>query len=272
MSVRNGLLFYTAADVQRNRWFIQRLCEYAEPEGLSLRLCLAEDGFPADAQPQFVINRSRDAAISRYSEERLSIPVFNSTDVTALTNDKYRTHCFLRSHGLPTADTVLVRETSDAAGLMPPLVAKPADGHGGQGVTCLRDADALAEAVRTMQRPFLLQPMMQPGRDLRVYVMDGRIYAAVLRTSDGDFRSNFSLGGKAELFAPDAAVCDLVQCVQTVLPLDFAGVDFLWTPDGQYVIGEIEDAVGCRMLYALTNLDPAADLIRMIAKKLSASG
>lgn len=269
MNRKNGFLFYTSADAQRNRWFIRQLCEYAEPEGLSLRLCLAEDGFPAGRIPEFVINRSRDAAISRYCEEVLSIPVFNSADVTEITNDKYLTHCFLRSHGLPTADTVSVQEDADAEGLKLPLVAKPADGHGGQGVICLRTDAELSRAVQTMQRPFLLQRMMQPGRDLRVYVLNGEIYAAVLRTSEQDFRSNYSLGGRAELYHPDAAVYELVQRVQAVLPLDFAGVDFLWTPDGQYVIGEIEDAVGCRMLYALSGLDPAADLIHMIAEKLA---
>ena len=50
-----------------------------------------------------------------------------------------------------------------------------------------------------------------------------------------------------------------------MLPLDFAGIDLLRHPAGGYVIGEIEDAVGCRMLYQCGGCDPARDFIRMIA-------
>jgi len=270
MSKPLGLLFYTAPDAKRNQWFIQQLCDRAESEGLSLRLCITDEGFPADVRPCFALNRSRIAAVSEYCEGTLRIPVFNSTQVTAVTNDKYRTHCFLRTHGLPTADTVLIRQDADAADLIPPLIAKPADGHGGAGVALLSDPNALKQAMQTMQRPFLLQKLMQTGWDLRVYVLGGQIYASVLRTSERDFRSNFSLGGAAQLYQPDAQIRQLVQQVLEILPLDFAGIDFLRSPDGGYVIGEIEDAVGCRMLYALTDLDPAGDLIRMIADRLSA--
>ena len=269
MSRKHGVLLYARADAARNRWFIQRLCECAESEGMTLRLCIAEDGFhPHAPYPDFVINRSRNAAFSQMCEETAGIPVYNSIMVTEITNDKYRTHLFLRQNGLPTADTVLIRR-GDAcpADYLPPLVAKPADGHGGAGVTLLSDQTALVRALREMPRPFLLQRQMQTGWDTRVYVMDGEIYAAVLRTSASDFRSNFSLGGAASVIEPDSEMRALVSRVQEILPLDFAGVDFLRRPDGGYVIGEIEDAVGCRMLYALTGLDPAADYIRMIARR-----
>ena len=105
MSAYSGLLCYSQADVPRNQWFISALQRYAEPEGLSLRLCLAQEGIPAGFRPDFVLNRSRNAQIAEYCEETLGIPVFNSGDVTRITNDKYRTHCFLRSAGLPTAET-----------------------------------------------------------------------------------------------------------------------------------------------------------------------
>ncbi|MBQ8922020.1 MAG: ATP-grasp domain-containing protein [Oscillospiraceae bacterium] len=270
MTRRHGILLYTAADAARNRWFIRRMCDCAEPEGISLRLCISDDGFLLKKPyPDFVINRTRNAEFSEACEDIPGICVYNSVRVTEITNDKYRTHLFLRENGLPTADTVLVHGEGDVPeDFQPPLIAKPADGHGGAGVTLLRDAAALSKAMREMPRPFLLQKQMRLGWDTRVYVMGGEIYAAVLRTSASDFRSNFSLGGRAEMTEPDRDMRELVSRVQAVLPMDFAGVDFLRTPEGGYVIGEIEDAVGCRMLYALSGLDPAADFIRMIARRL----
>ena len=269
MSVRRGLLVYQSEDLRRNRWFAETLCRYAEPEGLSLRLCLSENAFSEAKSADFVINRSRNHFLSEYCEETLGIPVFNSGAVTRITNDKYRTHCFLRAAGLPTAGTWLVSEGEPLPVLPLPLVAKPADGHGGQGVTWLADEAALLRYAAKAKRPFLLQEPMVTGWDLRLYVLNGECYAAVLRTSAADFRSNFSLGGNAAVITPDREAKALLHRVQQILPLDFAGVDLLRHPDGGYVIGEIEDAVGCRMLYALTDKDPARDYIRTVAGVLS---
>lgn len=269
MSRLHGLLCYDAADVPRNEWFIGALQRAAEPEGLSLRLCLAGEGFPPDSRPDFVLNRSRSEKIAELCEESFGIPVFNSRAVTRITNDKYRTHRFLRDAGLPTAETWLVSEGEPLPVLPLPLVAKPADGHGGQGVTWLRDEAALCRYAAEAKRPFLLQEPMVTGWDLRLYVLNGDCYAAVLRTSDADFRSNFSLGGNAAVIQPDKEAVKLLDRVQQLLPMDFAGVDLLRHPDGGYVIGEIEDAVGCRMLYALTDMDPAKDLIHTAAGVLT---
>ena len=157
-----------------------------------------------------------------------------------------------------------------------PLIAKPADGHGGEGVAWIENAAALKQYAADFEAahpeptyPFLLQKSVVTGWDVRIYVLGGEIYSAVLRTSDTDFRSNFSLGGKAEVIKPDAEMRALVNKIQEIMPLDFAGVDLLRSPEGGYILGEIEDAVGCRMLYQLTELNPAQDYIRYIRSRLS---
>lgn len=263
MSKAKGLLVYTEEDLRRNRWFAETLCRCAESECMSLRLCLSHEAQAAAKHADFVINRSRDYFLSEFCEDSCGIRVYNNSRVTAVTNDKFRTHCFLRQHGLPTADTEQITAEGQLPEMPFPLVAKPADGHGGAGVCWAESADAL----RGMTPPYLVQEPMQTGWDLRVYILGNRIYKAVLRTSDSDFRSNFSLGGKAELFTPDAEITALVQAVLDILPMDFAGIDFLRRQDGRYVIGEIEDAVGCRMLYQLTDLNPAQDYILYIASQ-----
>lgn len=269
----SGLLIYTAADAARNQWFIQECINNAKSERISLRLCLADNKSPADVippgmQPDFVINRSRIAAYSDFFADERKIPVFNNPAVTRITNDKYLTHCFLRSHGIPAADTVRIDPNDAIPDVQLPAVIKPPDEHGGKGVQWVEDRAVLQQIIRRSERPLLIQQPMQIGWDLRVYIMGGAVYAAVLRTSDTDFRSNFSLGGQAALCPPDAGILSLVQQIQNILPLDYAGIDFLRSPSGSYVVGEIEDAVGCRMLYQLTDKNPAQDYIRYIRKML----
>ena len=94
------------------------------------------------------------------------------------------------------------------------------------------------------------------GRDMRIYVLGGRIIASVMRSSDTDFRANFKLGGKAEIVEPPEEAVDIVGRIRPELMPDFIGVDSVVGRDGVY-LNELEDVVGTRMLYSLTDLDPA---------------
>lgn len=279
MSTLNGILLYTPEDAARNRWFIEQLCMYAESENLSLRLCLTNQPETRKLvlnNADFIVNRSRTYIYSAIAQNVRHIPCFNSAEVTGITNEKYMTYCCLHGeHGIPMAKTWQFRKNMLPQELQYPLVAKPADGHGGEGVAWIADSAALEQYAAAFDAahtepayPFLLQEPVVTGWDVRVYILGGEIYAAVLRTSAADFRSNFSLGGHAALFTPDSDMQALVSRVQQIMPLDFAGVDILRHPDGGYVLGEIEDAVGCRMLYQLTERNPAKDYMHLIAERL----
>ena len=282
MSMKNGILLYTPEDAARNQWFIEQLIHYAESEGMSLRLCLSDLRAPHFLIPygtDYIINRSRLYKYSSYAEEIMKppVPCFNSRFVTGVTNQKYMTYCILNGeYGIPMAETWEFRKREPLPALQFPLVAKPADGHGGEGVAWLETEAALEQYAADFDAahpeptyPFLLQKPAVTGWDVRIYILGGEIYSAVLRTSDSDFRSNFSLGGKAEVIEPDADMRALVERILTVMPMDFAGIDLLRSPEGGYLLGEIEDAVGCRMLYQLTDLNPARDYMHYIRRRLS---
>ncbi len=260
-----GLLIYQAEDLRKNRWFAKQLCDEVKSYGLELMTVTAEGlsaGFPAD----FIVNRSRVAAISQ-AYERKGVRCFNRAPVTDITNDKWKTHCFLQQHGLPVAQTVLCTQQTPPPGVYP-AVCKPLDGHGGAGVQLVRNDTEYLAAKATLPENFLVQQPMVYGWDTRVYVLDGKPYAAMLRTSQSDFRSNFTLGGEAKQVTPDAQQCALVAEVTKRLKPDFVGIDLLRHPDGGYVIGEIEDAVGCRMLYQYTKRNPVQDFAALIAGEM----
>ena len=95
----------------------------------------------------------------------------------------------------------------------------------------------------------------------------GAITAAVLRASDNDFRSNFSLGGKVTLAQVSKEQESMIQALQAHLQTDFVGIDFLPHGDG-WVVNEIEDAAGTRMLYTCSDVDAVQVFIEHIAKTL----
>lgn len=214
-------------------------------------------------RPDAVLSRMRVDWISEHME-RMGIPVFNNSKVCRICNDKRRTHLFLQ--GLPMAETVFLDGscgiTSTPA--IYPRVLKPADGHGGESVQLIANQTAWQEAAGKLladaQRPALHQAVVsQPGRDLRVYVLFGQILAGVLRTAKAGVVSNFKLGGSVELHPLTDAERALAESVirrfeAAGAPLCMAGVDLLYTEEGP-VISEVEDVVGSRMLYQVSDID-----------------
>ena len=96
---------------------------------------------------------------------------------------------------------------------------------------------------------YVIQPLATTlGRDMRVYILGDKPVAAVLRIGNGDFRSNFSLGGTVERVTLTQSEAALVARVCEVFDFDYCGIDIMYH-EGKHVINEIEDVVGARMLY-----------------------
>ena len=140
-------------------------------------------------------------------------------------------------------------------------------GHGGSEVFKADTEDGVASVRDSLRdrKPIVQEMAGTPGRDMRVYILGGRILATVMRSCDTDFRANHSLGGHAELCEPPEEAIDIVRRILPELLPDFVGVDFVFGREGVY-LNEIEDAVGTRMLYELTDLDPARLYMEYIAQ------
>lgn len=264
-----GLLLYTPEDAARSRWFVEHLTDCARARGLELTLVLVTgpNAPLPDGRAELAVNRSRFAALSQRLEQA-GVRCFNRAAVTQAANDKWQTDWLCRRLGLPVMDTRLCRAGEPLPADVPfPCVVKSLAGHGGSEVFW---ADGPAEAARLAARLgdcLLQRPAAQLGLDVRTYVMGDALLAAVQRTSDRDFRSNYSLGGQAEQITPPPALREMALTVQAALQADYIGVDFI--RDGtRWVVNEIEDAVGARMLYRLTPLDAAELFARHIVREM----
>lgn len=247
----NGILIYTPEDAAKNTWFIQQMQQEGARRGHMIHLWVTNPGkpLPMDVPIDFCINRSRNAGFSRALEE-MGVPCINPSETIRIANDKWETFLLLRKLSLPCMDTFLPENPPSF-----PFVVKSLAGHGGSQVFLVHNEKEYAAVQAQLQTlPYLLQPLCdEPGVDVRAYCMGEKVIAAVKRTSAADFRSNFSLGGQVALFTPEPCQLDCIRALQKALQWDYVGVDFI-RHNGQWVVNEIEDAAGARMLYRLADI------------------
>lgn len=236
----NGYLIYDQKDIKRNQSFIQWMIDEGLKLGLSLSLKSHLD--PFDHNIDFVINRSRFYRISDDFEAH-HIPVFNTAKVTKIANDKLLTYNLFSDFML---DTRVYNKQN-----IYPCVVKKRNGHGGTDVYLLKD-----NQHQDFDESYIVQPVNEVvGKDLRVYIINNEIIAAVVRTNNKDFKANYSLGGSIALYTLSKSEEDIVNTILETLPLDYGGIDFLFDKNGQLILNEIEDAVGARMLCELTDIN-----------------
>ncbi len=265
-----GLLVYTNKDAQINKWFINRLIEEAKKLGAELSLVLCDDADAFDAKLyekyDFCINRSRFAQIN-HKLDSFGVPCFNNAKTIEVANDKYKTYKVCKGLDVPVMETCLFsKEKADSISY--PCVLKSTSGHGGQEVFWLDNKEDLQNIVLDCDKQYILQkPCSHTGVDVRVYVLGSEIVAGVKRSSAESFRSNFTLGAKAELFEVTKEQKKIVSLLQRELDTDYAGFDFI-LHEGNWVLNEIEDAVGARMLYSLCDFDIAQMYLQYVIDSL----
>lgn len=243
----------------------------------------------------FVINRTREYKLSlRF--EKINVKVFHSSKITELGNNKYKTYCYLKEYfernknepqGEWIAYTVLVKADdlnnvlNDYIGK--DYVIKSVDGHGGSQVFSLNDDgtklgsyrknrdNAKNNIYKSLQgHDCVLQKRIDSdSNDIRVYIVFGKIYAAVLRHGNDGFKSNFSLGGSVEEYFLDEEQKKFIEKFIEAFgagQLSMAGIDFILTRDGNLIFNELEEMVGSRMLYNCSKHDIVRKYVEQIAK------
>ena len=263
-----GLLIYDTAGRARNEWFIARLIEAAEELGHELELVICDTDTVADTDCDFAIVRTINPKLNAHFEE-LGIQTFNNHRTSRIANDKWQTYLFARECGIPVMRTEKPTKDDQTWDILPyPFVVKAVDGHGGSEVFSADNEQKCKEIFTKIDvnRCICQELCSEVGVDMRVYMLGGEVLAAAKRTSKTDFRSNFSLGGKAEIVAVPDEVKSVLKKVHSHLMCDFVGVDFI-RHNGEWILNEIEDVVGTRMLYSLTDIDAAKEYVEYIIKK-----
>lgn len=198
--------------------------------------------------------------VSQETSNRLEsggIRVFNNAKVASVANDKHETYKRVESLGINIMPYVL----SDIKGLgnidySAGKIIKSRYGHGGEQVYAVYSyQEAVTAFERIGDEDVIVQDIASDrGRDVRAYFLGGEYVVSMLRTSSTDFRSNFSLGGNAEIYYPNEELYAQMHKIVENIGGDLIGIDFIFN-DGLAVFNEIEDVVGCRMVYAKCDID-----------------
>lgn len=277
--MKKAYLIYSMEEANKNSWFIKTFQEHGEKYNVKVDLVYSSDYQDKDL-PDFVWNRTRLQEISKFYEDR-NIPVFHSSLIVGLGNHKGNCLAYLQdklpcqitnTHWSPKS----LQFDISQAGIMDsqkkqidetfynPIVCKTVDGHGGNEVYLLQKEDLFLKNGFSGKRILVQEYIASDSRDLRVYVVFGRIYAAVLRQGEKDFRSNFSLGGKVEEYRLSPKQQEYIN--QFILALggkglSLVGIDFLLDEQDNLIFNELEEMVGSRMLYKCSDKDVLKDYL-----------
>lgn len=278
-----GWIVYANGDSSLNQHYIDLYRNACKRRGIAVKLaiydqsqnllskglssCRLEDG--SSGMPQFVINRTRDYRFAEWLEQA-GIRVFNQSFITKIGNDKAEAYRYMQQRNIPVMPTLYGTQTPPK---WYPAVVKSCDGHGGTEVFFIRNQTEwvrwkehhIIQNDQTAKQYVIQQAASSAGKDVRIYVVGNKIKAAVLRTSQTDFRSNYCLGGTAQMYKLSGEERELAECVTEGLSIGMAGIDFVFHK-GQMMFNEIEDVAGARALYSLTDYDIVDDYVDYIHK------
>ncbi|MEA3228534.1 MAG: ATP-grasp domain-containing protein, partial [Campylobacterota bacterium] len=201
----------------------------------------------------FSYNAGEQTQYQMYLYQALNrvIPMINSYDAFALTEDKFHTSFVLRNEGIQTADYKLCHRDNGAAlkkiiKKWDKMVYKPTDGWGGVGLTKIE-----SEANLDMLMPFLNQMDLRyfyvekfikyDNTDFRVDIVDGEFVSCYGRKASGtDWRTNVTSGGSVFMREANDEIIDVAKKACKATGVDIGGVDIIYDQEKEeYIVLEV---------------------------------
>ena len=175
--------------------------------------------------------------------EHLDIYVYNDSNAIASVRDKLHMHQLISHSNLPTPKTMLVKfpieidMISQEIGF--PLLIKNVIGAQGKGIYLCNSEEKFIDVMELIyannnHANIILQEFIQTsrGRDLRAFVLGGRVIGCMRRFSENSFKANFSKGGNVEQFELTPEIEWLATETAKLFNLDIAGIDLLFDKNG----------------------------------------
>jgi RimK family alpha-L-glutamate ligase len=211
--------------------------------------------------------------------EKRGVYVMNSPRAIERAVDKFYTTALLQEAGLPTPDTVVCEGLDDAMAAVRAMlergdvIVKPIFGSMGHGLVRLSDPDAAFRVLRSLEqvRPvfYVQRAIDHGGRDVRVFVVGGRVLGAIERwAAEGEWRTNVARGGSVRPFRLPPEWETLALGAAAAVGADYAGVDLLPSRDGTVFVLEVNAIPGWQGLQRATGLDVAGAIVEHLERRV----
>lgn len=203
--------------------------------------------------------------------EAKGVPVLNPPRAVEAAVDKYLALAKLEASGLPVPRTWVGESAAGALEAFEKLggdvVVKPLFGSEGRGLVRVADPALALRAFRTLERLgcvlYVQEHVANPGYDIRVFVLAGRVLGAIRRFArEGEWRTNVAVGGRPEAYIPEPDIERLAIRSARAVGAVMAGVDLL--PDlktGGWTVLEVNAVPGWKALAGETKVDVAAAIL-----------
>jgi ribosomal protein S6--L-glutamate ligase len=155
------------------------------------------------------------------------------------------------------------------------VIVKPIFGSMGHGMVRVSDPEVAFRIVRPLEQMravfYVQQAVDHGGRDIRVFIVGGRVLGAIeRRAAAGEWRTNVSNGGSARPFELPHAWENFALRAAEAVGAAYAGVDLLPARDGRVVVLEVNGIPGWEGLQRATGLDVAGAVIDHLVERVRA--
>lgn len=210
--------------------------------------------------------------------ESMRVLTINSSDSITKSRDKLFSLQLMLKSGINIPTTGFANSPMDTNDLIEmvggaPLIVKLLEGTQGRGVVLAetkKAAESVINAFKSLKANLLVQEFVKEanGKDLRCFVIDGKVVASIERTAaPGEFRANIHQGGTANIVKITPEERKLAITAAKVLGLNIAGVDIIRSKNGPLLL-EVNSSPGLEGIETATGKDIAGMMIASIEKKL----
>jgi len=177
------------------------------------------------------------------------IPVINPPNGIDKASNKFLTSIFLELNNIPQPKTVVTESINEAIVWIDKFedaVLKPIFGCGGEGIirvkkelpisTKLKILNEFKEKYNTFYIQKFIKPLGGEYRDIRAFVVDDEVVAAMYRIGGENWKNNVSQGGRVEECEITDEIEKLALKAKNAIGLFYAGVDLIESENGLKVL------------------------------------
>ncbi|MCK4937574.1 MAG: RimK family alpha-L-glutamate ligase [Methanosarcinales archaeon] len=207
--------------------------------------------------------------------DKQGIKIVNPPLAIQTAANKHMSSYLFKQQGLSTPDTILTSDLDKAVNVVREwgrAVIKPIFGFKGLDIHCVVDDESskklLNKHLKRRGVLYLQRYIPNPGRDIRVFVVDGRVSGAIYRNAPpGSWINNLSQGGSPRHCPISPEIEELACGATRAVGAVYAGVDLIEGEEGLSIL-EANGTPSGKGIFEACGIDVTVDIVRYVIKEI----